>query len=104
MITLAALRDRYLADRAGDGASPGLTAALAAIGWHSVADPSVDDLAAYLLELFDACFADHHDLEWLVMAIARVLRDSGPLLDGGLPPVAAYEPAAREVLERYVRD
>ena len=43
-------------------------------------------------------------LTWaLVGAVARLLRDHGPLLDGGLPPAAAYEPAARDVLARYVR-
>jgi hypothetical protein len=32
------------------------------------------------------------------------LRDTGPLLDGGLPPVAAYYPAAEALLRRYVAD
>jgi hypothetical protein len=104
MISFVALRERYLHDRNAGGATPGLAAALAAIGWHSVGDPSPDDLADYLVELLDSCITEHHDPEQLVSDIARLLRDAGPLLDGGLPPVAAYEPAAREVLERYVRD
>jgi hypothetical protein len=54
-------------------------------------------------ELVDACVTNHHDTELLVGAVARLLRDHGPLLDGGLPPVTAYEPAARDVLARYVR-
>ncbi len=103
MITFSALRDRYLNDRASGGATPRLADALAAIGWHSVGEPTPDELADYLVELLDACVSDHHDVERLVADVARLLRDAGPLLDGGLPPVAAYEPAAREALERYVR-
>ncbi|HEX6598026.1 MAG TPA: hypothetical protein VF034_01810 [Gemmatimonadaceae bacterium] len=104
MITFSSLRDRYQHDRAAGGATPRLAEALAAIGWHSVGEPSPDELADYLVELIDACISDHHDPERLVTDVARLLRDSGPLLDGGLPPVAAYEPAARDVLERYLRD
>ncbi len=103
MLSFVALRERYLHDRSAGGATPQLSAALAAIGWHSVGDPSPDELADYLVELLDACVTYHHDPELLVSETARMLRDNGPLLDGGLPPVAAYEPAAREVLERYVR-
>jgi hypothetical protein len=100
----SALRERYLHDRSAGGATPGLAAALAAIGWHSVGDPTPDELADYVVELLDSCITDHHDPEQLISDIARLMRDSGPLLDGGLPPVAAYEPAARELLERYLRD
>ena len=103
MISYVALRERYLHDRNAGGATPGMATALAAIGWHSVREPSPDELADYLVELLDACVTGHHDPEQLVVEVARVLRDNGPFLDGGLPPVAAYEPAAREVLERYLR-
>lgn len=103
MISYVALRERYLHDRNAGGATPELAAALAAIGWHSVREPSPEDLADYLVELLDDCVTGHHDAEQLVVEVARVLRDNGPFLDGGLPPVAAYEPAAREMLERYVR-
>ena len=102
MIPFLALRDRYLHDRHAGGAAPGLAAALTAIGWRAVADPSPEELASHLVELIDACVSDHHDTELLVGATARLLRDNGPLLDGGLPPVDAYEPAARDVLARYV--
>lgn len=103
LTSFASLRERYALDRRAGGATPGLAAALAAVGWHSVGEPSPEELADYLVELVDACITEHHDPELLVSEIARLLRDNGPLLDGGLPPVAAYEPAAREVLERYVR-
>lgn len=104
MIAFSALRDRYHHDRAAGGATPRLAEALAAVGWHSVGEPTPYELADYLVELLDACITDHHDPDRLVADVARLLRDSGPLLDGGLPPVAAYEPAARDVLERYLRD
>ena len=104
MISHSALRERVLHDRATRGAVPRLAAALAAIGWNSVGDPTPDELADHLVELVDVCITDHRDPERLVSDISRLLRDAGPLLDGGLPPVAAYEPAAREILERYLRD
>jgi hypothetical protein len=103
MIGFAALRERYVHDRNAGGATPGLAAALEAIGWHSVGEPSAAELADYVVELLDDCVTRHRDAELLVSEIARLLRDNGPFLDGGLPPVAAYEPAAREMLERYVR-
>jgi hypothetical protein len=31
-----------------------------------------------------------------------VFRDAGPNLDGGLPPIEAYLPAAEELLQHYV--
>ena len=103
MFTFVALRDRFLEDINAGGATPGLAAALTAIGWRSVTDPSPEELAAYLFELVEACVTDHRDSQLLVNSVARLLRDHGPFLDGGLPPVAAYEPAAEEVLDRYVR-
>ena len=103
MLSFATLRQRYLSDRNAGGATPRLAAALTAIGWRAVRDPSPEELASYVAELVDACVTDHHDTELLVGAVARLLRDHGPLLDGGLPPASAYEPAARDVLTRYVR-
>jgi hypothetical protein len=102
MINYSALRARYLEDRQAGGASPGLAAALSTIGWGAVQEPSPEELAEHLVELVDACVTDHHDTEQLIAAVARLLRDYGPLLDGGLPAVEAYEPAAQEVIERYV--
>ncbi|MHB1223715.1 MAG: hypothetical protein ACYC2G_06655 [Gemmatimonadaceae bacterium] len=103
MISLVALRERHLSDRNAGGASPGIAAVLVSIGWRSVGDPSPEELAGYIAELIDTCVTDHHDAAWLVSAVAHLFRDCGPLLDGGLPPAEAYEPAAREALERYIR-
>lgn len=102
MISYTALRARYIGDRSASEAVAGLTNALTAIGWRAVGDPSPQELAGELIELVDACVVEHHDTSWLVSAVAQLLRDRGPLLDGGLPPVEAYEPAAFELLDRYV--
>jgi hypothetical protein len=101
VITYTALHARFVDDRGGSGAVPALERALEAIGWRSVGD--TESLAEYIMELIDVCVAEHHDVNQLLHEVARGLRDCGPLLDGGLPPVEAYEPAAVEVLERYVR-
>ena len=103
MIPYTALRARFLEDRHAGGATPRLAAALESVGWRSVGDPSPEELASYLVDVVDACVSGHRDTSLLVSAIAQVLRDHGPLLDGGLPPAAAYEPAAMDLLERYVR-
>lgn len=103
MISHAALRARYIGDRSASEAVAGLTNALTSIGWRAVGDPSPQELAGELIELVDACVVEHHDTSWLITSVAQLLRDRGPLLDGGLPPVEAYEPAAFELLDRYVR-
>lgn len=106
IVTYTRLRERYLADTrmGGTGAAPALERALAHIGWRAVREPSTEELASHLVLLFDACVHDHRDVMALTDGIAAVLRDTGPLLDGGLPPVEAYLPAAEEVLHRYVAD
>lgn len=104
MIRFSLLRERYLMDTTlgGTGAVPGIARALERIGWRSVGDPSADELASHLVFLFDRCVHVHRDVEELTQAIAAIMRDAGPLLDGGLPPVGAYLPAAEEVLRLYV--
>lgn len=103
-MTYTALKTRYLADTefGGDGATPSLTRALERIGWRAVRDPSPEELAGYLVELLESCVHEHRDLAQLTAGIAATLRACGPMLDGGLPPVEAYLPAAEEVLRRYV--
>ncbi len=106
MVRFDALRARYLDDSAfgSTGAVPALARSLDHIGWRSVREPTPDELAGYLVELLDACV--HHDRDVLALThgIASVLRDAGPLLDGGLPPVEAYFPAAEDILRLYVEN
>jgi hypothetical protein len=104
MVKFAALRDRFLADtrHGGEGASPGLARALERIGWRAVGEPSADELASHVAALVDVCVTEHHDVDLLLHALAALLRDAGPLLDGGLPPAEAYLPAAEAVLDDYV--
>ena len=106
MLTFTSLRHRYLADTGfgGPGASPALARALERIGWRAVREPTPEELSGDLAELLDACVHDHRDVGALTHGIAITLRAAGPLLDGGLPPVEAYLPAAQEVLQLYVRN
>ena len=103
-INYTTLKTRCLADTqfGGDGATPSLARALERIGWRAVRDPSPEELAGYLVELLEACVFEHRDLTQLTAGIAATLRACGPMLDGGLPPVEAYLPAAEDVLRRYV--
>lgn len=103
--TYTALRVRYLEDTAfgGPGATPALAAALDAIGWRAVQEPTPEELADHLLLLLDQCVHEHRDVSALEYQFAMALRDTGPLLDGGLPPVEAYLPAAAEIVARYER-
>jgi hypothetical protein len=106
MIRLEALSARFRADTGfgGGGAALVLTRGLERIGWRSVREPTPEVLASYLVMLLDACVHEHRDVDALVHGIAAVFRDAGPNLDGGLPPIEAYLPAAEELLERYVRN
>ncbi len=106
MIRFAELQTRYRADTSagGPGSAPALGRGLARIGWRAVRDPSPEELGSYLAFLLDACVHEHRDVSALAHGIASVLRDTGPLLDGGLPPVEAYLPAAEELLRLYVHD
>ncbi len=106
MTAFTALRTRFIGDTSfgGSGATPALSRALVRIGWLAVREPTPEELASYLVELIDDCVHSHRDMLALTHAIASVLRDAGPLLDGGLPPIEAYLPAAEELLQRYVSD
>lgn len=106
MLSYSRLRDRYLEETTfgGPGAVPALTRALEAIGWGAVREPSPAELADHLRLLLDDAVHGHGDLSALTYGIAQALRDTGPLLDGGLPPAEAYLPAAEEVLQRYIAD
>lgn len=103
MIRYQDLRDRFTEDTAfgGGGATAPLTAALDAIGWRAVQEPTPEELAVYVADLVAQCVHEHRDVSALAYEVARALRDTGPLLDGGLPPVEAYLPAAEDILQRY---
>ncbi len=102
MITYQALRTRLGGQDAGRGTVAALTRALEAIGWRAVREPSPEEMADHLAGLLELCVREHHDVAQLARAVAAALRDGGALLDGGLPPVEAYEPAAEELLRRFV--
>ena len=106
MIAFTALRTRFIAETTlgGSGAAAALSRSLDRIGWRSVREPTPDELASYLVDLLHDCVHSHRDVLALSRAIASVLRDAGPLLDGGLPPIEAYIPAAEELLQRYHDD
>jgi len=106
MVSYTQLRTRFVADTGfgGSGAAPALGRALVRIGWLSVREPTPEELASYLVDLLQDCVHAHRDIAALTRAIAEVLRDAGPLLDGGLPPIEAYEPAAEELLHWYLND
>lgn len=108
VLTVAALRARFVADTRGGGpdpeagAAPALARALERVGWRAVRESSPEELASWLVHLVAACVHDHGDVDALVRDVAGLLRDHGPVLDGGLPPVDAYVPAAEEVLRQYL--
>lgn len=79
-----------------------LTRALERIGWRSVPDAPIDLVAGELALLIEQCVRQHGDVHALAFHAARLFRDLGPQLDGGLPPVEAYLPAAEETLRLYV--
>lgn len=105
-MTFAQLRARFAADSAlgSTGAVAAFARALERIGWRAVREPTPEELAEYVVDLVRDCVQVHRDIAALTHAIASALREVGPLLDGGLPPVEAYVPAAEELLELYVRD
>jgi hypothetical protein len=90
------------ADRAGGGASARLVRALEAIGWRGGDAASPEEVAAEILPAISACARGQGDMGALYRQIAEVLRGSGPLMDGGLPPTSAYLPAATEIVRRFV--
>ncbi len=79
-----------------------LVVALESIGWRGGDTVDANDVAALLLPHLDACAAQHLDMAVLYRDVAEVLRGAGPMLDGGLPPVSEYLPAAEAVVRRFV--
>lgn len=102
-VTVAALRAALGSASAEDGgASARLTRALEAIGWRGGDVVDAADVAQEILPSIASCVRDHGNLGVTYREIAEVLRGSGPALDGSLPPVHDYIPAAAEVLRGFV--
>jgi hypothetical protein len=104
------LRARVTADeaarRAGDAdrGRERMLRALRAVGWGGTDVADAEDVVDMLAPLLDACVTGHRSLPTLYRDVAETLRHAGPLLDGSLPPAAAYLPAAEEVVARYAAD
>ncbi|MDB4877914.1 MAG: hypothetical protein JWM41_4360 [Gemmatimonadetes bacterium] len=109
-VSFDALAQRFNADRRashGDGASgpeARLTRALDAIGWRSAGGESLDDVAAFAVQILAACVTGHRNTATAVRDIADLMRQSMADLDGSMPPASAFVPAAEDVLRRYVAD
>jgi hypothetical protein len=102
-VTIAALRAAVAdASVAGGGATLRVTHALDAIGWRGGDALGPEEMAQEIVPAFVACAREHGDVALLDRQIAEILRASGPLLDGSLPPVSAYLPAASEIVRRFV--
>ena len=103
---LSLLTSRVAADtrEGGPGPTPVLTRALERIGWNSIPDAPVEYVADELALLLNACVHEHRDVRQLAFRVASMFRELGPNLDGGLPPIEAYLPAAEELLRLYVNN
>ncbi len=102
-VTAATLRDALgSASERDGGATARLVRALESIGWREGESASPREVARDVLPAIAACVREHRDLPLLHRQIADVLRASGPLLDGSLPPTSAYLPAATELVRIFV--
>ena len=109
-VSLERLRARHASDvarrRAGDADATAarLERALRAIGWGGTDVADAEEVARLLEPVLDAGVAGGAGLAALHREVADVLRGAGPLLDGSLPPAAAYVPAAEALLTHYAED
>lgn len=104
-IMTPALREALDAASASpDGATLRLTRVLESIGWRGADTVSPDEVAEELLPAVASCARDHGDVSLLYRQIAGILRACGPLLDGSLPPPSDYQPAAMEIVRKFVED
>jgi hypothetical protein len=105
-LEFAALRARFEADeQASRGGETNavvdrLTNALDAMGWRSAGGASSDEIASFASHILDACVTGHRDLGLAARDLADLMR-TGVDLDGSLPPVSAFLPAAEDLLRRY---
>ena len=106
-VTLADLRRELAAAQGGESENGGATArvirALDAIGWRGADSATPEEVAAEILPAITSCVQSTGEMGALYWQVAQVLRANGPAMDGGLPPAAAYVPAAAEIVRRFVR-
>jgi hypothetical protein len=103
-VTVAMLRDALGAASGSDGgATARLVSALESIGWRGGDSASAEEVAQEVLPAIASCVRDHGDRALMYRQIADVLRGSGPMLDGGMPPASEYLPAAAAVVRGFVR-
>lgn len=103
MVTASALR-AALGDASGGegGATARLVRAIESIGWRGGDSAEPAEVAADVLPSITSCAREHGDLGTMYREIAEVLRASGPVLDGSLPPVHDYLPAAAAVVRGFL--
>lgn len=84
------------------GVTARITRALESIGWRGGDAMEPAEVAQEILPAVTSCARDHGDVGAMYRQIAEVLRQSGPILDGGLPPLHDYFPAAAEIVRRFI--
>jgi hypothetical protein len=106
-IDIDALQQRFDRDERESPAGSGgateerLAAALDDIGWRSAGGASSSEVAPLAGAIIASCVRDHRDPATAVQELATLLHDSMEPLDGGLPAVSEFMPAAAELLRRY---
>ena len=100
-LSLDSLAARFAADEQASQAARRVAAALAAIGWRSASDAPAEEVAVGISLMIAACVRRHRDLAVLRRNIARHLHQHAHTVDGSGAGVAAWEPAAAQILERY---
>lgn len=106
-LTLERLAERHRApDAAPDGAHSlvdrRLAGALASIGWRAASDLPAEELAPQLRLIVDRALRTHRDLPTLRRELAQFLMRHAHTLDGGQAHPSQWEPAASQLLSRYV--
>lgn len=100
-LSLDSLAARFAADEQASQAARRVATALAAIGWRSASDAPAEEVAVGISLMIAACVRRHRDLALLRRNVARHLHQHAHTLDGSGAGVAAWEPAAAQILERY---
>lgn len=70
-----------------------------AIGWKAAGGISVEEIAALAAPIMDAA-GRGGDPDLAVHELARLMRSGMQAMDGSLPPISDFVPAAEEVMRR----